>query len=339
MKLTWKQIDPFLKKPDPAARVVLVYGPDDGLMRARIKQLALHVVDDLNDPFNVTVLTSDQIAEDPARLADEASAISMMGGNRLVKIENGGNNLVPALKEYLKEPSEHTLILIEAGELNTKSALRLLCEKEKAAAALPCYVEDGRNLASTIRANLSNDQFTASADAIEWLSIHIAGDHGRIVSELEKLKIYMGDQKHISLEDVQASCGTDGAESMDDFIYALASRQPNIMLRSFKKLHEEGIPMVAMLRAVQTHFRKLHVTKARMENGQNLDMAMKSLHPPIFFKYKNAFTSQISSWNYVALALTLQKLSDLEARCKTTGTPAETLCAQAFLSIASSRPR
>ena len=337
MKLSWKQIDPFLKSPDPTARVVLVYGPDDGLMRARIKQLALHVVADLNDPFNVTVLDAGQIADDPALLVDEASAMSMMGGDRLVKIENGGNNIVPALKSYLENPSSHTLVLIEAGELSTKSALRLLCEKDKQAAALPCYVEDGRNLSSTIRSTLSADNYTASSDAIEWLSVQIAGDHGRVVSELEKLKTYMGDQSHITLEDVQAACGTGGAESIDDFIHALAGRQTKLMMRSFEKLKEEGVPMIVLLRALQTHFRKLHITKARMENGQTAQIAMKQISPPIFFKYEKPFLSQLSAWNFVSLGLALQKLSELEARCKTTGMPVETLCSQAFLSLAARR--
>ena len=53
MKLTWKQIEPFVKSPDPAARVVLVYGPDDGLMRERAKLMGQTIVADLNDPFKL----------------------------------------------------------------------------------------------------------------------------------------------------------------------------------------------------------------------------------------------------------------------------------------------
>ena len=99
MKLSWKQIDPFLKNPDPAARVVLVYGPDDGLMRARIKQLALHVVADMNDPFNVTVLDAGQIADDPALLIDEASAIASISSSLLKSISMF--DFINSLKDFL----------------------------------------------------------------------------------------------------------------------------------------------------------------------------------------------------------------------------------------------
>ena len=82
MKLQFKQIEPFVKAPDPKARVILVYGPDDGLVRERAAAMGKTVVADLNDPFNAVTLDAGQLADDPARLMDEALAMSMMGGNR-----------------------------------------------------------------------------------------------------------------------------------------------------------------------------------------------------------------------------------------------------------------
>ena len=53
MKLSYRQIEPFVAKPDPAARVILIYGPDAGLVRERAAIIGKSVVADLNDPFNV----------------------------------------------------------------------------------------------------------------------------------------------------------------------------------------------------------------------------------------------------------------------------------------------
>ena len=87
MKIAFRDIEGFVRQPSPAVRVILVYGPDQGLMRERAKSMAASVVEDLNDPFNVAVLSSDALKEDPARLSDEANAMSMMGGKRLVRVE------------------------------------------------------------------------------------------------------------------------------------------------------------------------------------------------------------------------------------------------------------
>ena len=39
MKLGWKDIDPFVKNPNPKARAVLIYGPDAGLIGAIADQI------------------------------------------------------------------------------------------------------------------------------------------------------------------------------------------------------------------------------------------------------------------------------------------------------------
>ena len=123
---------------------------------------------------------------------------------------------------------------------------------------------------------LSEEQFTASHDALAWLAENLAGDHARVISEVNKLMLYMGDRKHIEMPDAQAACGSDGALAMDDFIYATCGRNTQGMLKAFKQLTDEGVPAIAMIRALQNHMRRLHITQARMKKGDNQKTAMDS---------------------------------------------------------------
>ena len=338
MKLTWKQIDPFLKKPDPKARVVLVYGPDNGLMRERAKIIGKHTVPDLNDPFNVVTLDNIILSEDPARLSDEANAISMMGGDRLIRIENGSDKLTTILKKYLKDPSQESLVIVEAGELSTRSSLRKLCESAKNAAALPCYVEDERGISNLIRQSLSEAGYRINADAVHWLSANIVGDRQRARGEINKLITYMGsDKKEITITDVQASCGEAGAGSLDELTYAVAGSQPQQAMQAFQKLIQEGTAEIVILRTLQNHFKKIHYTNALINSGKRTEEALKSLQPPIFFKFESAFKAQLNKWTGKKLDLVMKRLSDLEAQSKKTGTPVQTLCAQAILAISATR--
>ena len=333
MKLTWKQIDPFLKSPDPKARVVLVYGPDNGLMRERAKTIAKTVVDDLDDPFNVIALNTEILSEDPARLNDEAMAMSMMGGARLIKIENGSDKLTTTIKDYLENPSPENLVIIEADALGTRSSLRQLCEKSKNAAALPCYVEDERGVSSVIRETLSNSGYFINADAIHILAANVMGDRSRVRGEIEKLMLYMGDEKNISAEHVHQSVGNIADADLDDLIYAVAGGQTKKAIESYNRLIGEGVADIAILRSMQNHFRRLHYTQSLMQSGKSIDQAVKSLTPPIFFKVEPAFKSQVNKWHGPKLDMILQKLVELETQTKRTGTPVQTLCSQAILSI------
>ena len=337
MKLTWKQIDPFLKSPDPKARVVLVYGPDDGLMRERVTTIAKTVTPDLDDPFNVVTLTADIVHDDPARLNDEANAMSMMGGARLIKIEDGADKLTTTIKSYLENPSSENLVIIEADGLGTRSSLRKLCEGAKNAAALPCYVEDERGMGNLIRETLSNAGFRIEADALHLLSSSIIGDRMRARGEIEKLITYMGEPEGknlcVGLDDVRASCGDAGAASLDDLIYAVAGGTPKTAMNAYQKLIGEGVADIIILRSLQNHFRRLHYVGAKMDNGEPLDVAMKGLQPPVFFKVAPAFKSHVSKWRGRKLNMVMDKLSELEAQTKQTGAPVQTLCSQAILSL------
>lgn len=334
MKLTWKQIDGFVKSPDKAARAILVYGPDDGLMRERARAIAQTVVTDLSDPFNVTVLTESALLDDPARLNDEARAMSLMGGARIVRIEGASDKISPILREYLEDPSRENLVVLEAGELGTKSPLRALFEKQPNAAALPCYVEDERSVSQLIRDMVKAAGLSIQADAVTWLATNIAGDRARARSEIEKLILYMGQGGGtIRLEDAQAACGEAGAQSFDDLIYAVGGGRADVALTTYQKMLDETIPVVAILRSLQTHFRKLHFVHAQVASGMEAESAMKKLSPPIFFKYEQNFRAQLTKWPMAKINDVLRRLNDIEAQTKRTGTPTETLTAQAILSL------
>lgn len=338
MKVTFRDIESFVKSPNPAARVILVYGPDNGLMRERAALMGQSVVPDLNDPFNVVVLSAEALQDDPARLSDEANAMSMMGGKRLIRVENASDKLTSVLKSYLEDANEDAVILCEAGELGPRSALRKLCESAKNAAALPCYIEDERDISRLIRETVQTENLTIAPDAVAFLAANITGNRQKARSELEKLITYKGDETgEITLQDATAACGESGASALDALIYATAGHDPQAALHSFAKLSEEGVVFVVILRALQTHFRKLHLTKSRIAQGEPIEKAIKSLMPPIFFKQETAFKGQLNRWSLYGLAQVLIKLSELEAQCKQTGAPVETLCAQAILSISANK--
>lgn len=335
MKLAFRQIEPFVKSPDPVARVVLVYGPDDGLMRERAKLMGKTVVADLNDPFNAVTLSARTLIDDPARLMDEALALSMMGGARLIRIEDADDKLATLIKDYLTAPSAQNLVILEAGELGPRSPLRTLIEKAPNAAAVPCYVEDARDLGPVIRDTLTQNDFRIAPDAVAWLAAAVVGDRARARSEIEKLMIYMGDVKTVTLDDVQASSGEAGVKSFDELSYATAGANPEAALAALDALIGEGTAMVAVLRVLQNHFRRLHGVRAQMDRGDDLEFIVKKLQPPLFFKQEAAFRAQCVRWTLPQLEKVLLRLATLEADCKKTGAPDETLCRQAILSISS----
>ncbi len=335
MKIMPRQIDGFVKKPDPAARAVLVYGPDEGLVRERAKAIGLTAVADLNDPFNAVTLSGDVLVSDPARLADEAMAQSLMGGSRLIRIEDAGDKLALLFKEYLAAPSMQNLVVLEAGELGKSSPLRKIFENAPNAAVIPCYIEDERDLAPLIRTALTETGYRIEPDALQLMAASITGDRAQVRSEIEKLITYMGKKSSVvTLEDVQQSCGDTGMQTMDNLVFAVAGGNTEAALRAFGALMREGTGVIGVLRALQTHFRRLHIAKCHAAQGLDVKEIMsRRLAPPVFYKNETPFAQQMNRWPLASLEKIMLRLSQIEAQCKQTGIPDETLCSQAILAI------
>ena len=117
MRLAPSRIAAFLQRPDPEIRAVLLYGPDEGLVRERAAAIARSVCADLKDPFRVADLTAAVLAADPARLADEAAQLSLTGGRRVVRVRGAGDGLAKLFAEFLGGTPGEAFVAVEAGEL------------------------------------------------------------------------------------------------------------------------------------------------------------------------------------------------------------------------------
>lgn len=344
MKIEPRAIAGFLKRPDPACRAVLVWGEDAGLVRERGEALARTVVPDLSDPFRVADLPGAALADDPARLADEAAAMSLTGGRRVVRVRHVtpalGKDLADSFAAFLRHgsaahrPEDLALVIVEAGELDGRSGLRKLFETADNAAAIACYRDEARDLSTVIRETLAQHKVTASADALTWLAGRLGGDRAVTRSELEKLALYVGPGHEASLEDARTTVGDSADIGFDDLANATAGGDVAALVRVFDKLTAEGMPAVPILRAVQRHFTRLHYCAGLVASGQDPESAMMRLRPPVFWKEKDDFRAQLRRWPPERLSEALERLLDAEIACKTSGPVAETLAGQCLLEIA-----
>lgn len=339
MKLATAQIAAFLQKPDPAVRVVLVYGPDAGLARERADGLAKKIVSDLNDPFRIAALPGSAIAEDSARLGDEMAAVSLGGGRRLVRIQHAAENVAPALAALLSSmPGGDSFLLIEAGDLEKRSKLRALCENDPAlACAVPCYVEEGAARQRIISDILQASGLKAERDALMLLADILPPDRLAMRSELDKLALYMGEKKSVTLEDALAVVQDAGAAELDDLVHAVGAGEAKRAALLLDRLLGEQTSPVALLRAAQRHFLRLQWARGQMEKGASAQEAVKRLQPPVFWKYADKMSNEVRNWPEAKLAEALRRLYEAEAAVKRTGTPDAALCSQLFLAMATSR--
>lgn len=328
----------FLRKPTPDVRGVLLYGPDLGLIRERGAVAITAAGGDASDPFAYVELDGSALRGDPARLADEAAAIAFSSARRVVRVRGLSDAVTPAVASWLESVGDGFVVL-EAGDLAKRSSLRVLMEKAKDAVAIACYVDEGADLGRVIAEHLSAAGLAVEADAQSFLEGCFGGDRGVIRSELDKLIVYAGENRRITLADVEACVGDSAAASIDAVTMATCGGDTAALDTAVRRAYGEGISPIAILRALQRHLNRLLAVQSRIGAGNTADAAMAGLRPPVFFKAKAAFRRQLQVWPEQRLSQALTLVLDAELDCKTTGLPANTICARALLALAQSARR
>ena len=341
MKATGRDIAARLAKPDRDLTAWLIYGPDRGLVRERANALAKMLVEDPDDPFNVTKLTDEDMKADPAALSDSMAALSMMGGDRLVRVqianEAGGAPIAEFLKEFEagKTPAEAWLI-VEAGDLKPAGKLRKTFEPAKKALAVPCYAETGRDLVSFADEALAAEGLTFDADARARFLPLIEGDRGVARSEIDKLILYKGPKglredgnDVVTLADIEASAAAGGEAALDRVVQTAMSGQVKAADDSWARARAGGASGVGLVRNIQ---RRIDLLSEAKSGGP--DAAMR-LGAPRFGPAADAFKQQAAIWSDRALDQARQAAFEAERQMKRAGAaPAELLGGELLLKLA-----
>ncbi|MCC7047898.1 MAG: DNA polymerase III subunit delta [Alphaproteobacteria bacterium] len=337
MKVQPGKVDSFLAKPDANVRAVLLYGPDAGLVRERADKLARLVVPDDGDPFRISELAAGDLADDPPRLNDEAAALCFGGGRRVVRVRDAGDRLVDVFESFLADPPGEALVVVEAGDGVKK--LRAAFEGAKAGAAIACYAEEGAALAGAVRQAFQARGLKASDAAVMTLVALLGPDRMLLHAEVEKLALYVGEGKAgegsaVEEEDVLALAADAAETSLDDAIDAALSGNRALTDQALRRLAAEGEAPVRAMRGLARHFLRVAGVQARIEAGEPMDSALRSLRPPLFFKRERAFRAQLQLWRGRRLADALDRVTQAELRCKETGQPDRLLSERVFLELA-----
>ena len=330
-KLTQSALESLFKTGAPNLKAVLFYGQDEGLIEECRERLTKAVVED-KDPFRLVELTPVKIKDDPAILSAEANALSLMGGRRVIAVRGADNYFTAVLKEFLPSYKGDALIIVTAGGLKTKDSLPVLFANASDLAVFPCYSDEGEALKRFVIQSVSEQGMTASAEVINFIADNLGADKLQSRSELAKLFAYMGEEKVITLEDAMACIGDTSALSIDQMLYALSGGRQKELHETLDRLFAEGQSAIGLLRSAAAHFKKIHLTLGKIEEGTPTETAVASLF--LHFKRVDEFKRQLRMWNTIKAGRALELLMQAERDCKFSARPQQLICSRIFLQIA-----
>lgn len=323
MRISGSEADKLSTKPPDTWKAVLFHGGNGGLVRERADACARAIVPDSKDAFRLADLSGDILKKDPARLVDEASAISMFGGRRVVRVRDAVDGLTSLFESFLGTETGDTLVVVEAGELSNKSTLRKLFEGSRAAGAVDCPDDRAEDTGRMIKEGLSAQGWAIDAEAQGYLVEALGSDRRLLRTELEKLLLYLGPStKGDTLGKAEAAViiGGSGDVESDEIADAVADGDVKKLEALISKGMESGLHWGVAVGFTLRLFQRL---AAGMEGSG-----------PMWGK----MSSQAAGWDRARVKQALLILSEAEARTRTTGFPESVMALQALVDVARRKP-
>ena len=328
------EIDAFVARP--SRPIVLVFGPDAGLVRERVDAIIAASVDDPRDPFALARLDGDEFASEPMRLVEEASTIPLFGGRRAVWVKAGARSIVPAVEALLAAPCD-CRVVIEAGDLRKSAPLRVAIEGARNAAAICCYTDTEKDLARLVDDEMRAAGLTIAPDARAALIPLLGGDRQASRNELRKLALHAHGRTQVTLDDVLAVVADASALASDAIVDAALAGRPQELEVQLGKARTAGLAPGSILFAAGRQLAQLHKARLAVEDGSDIRKALFPMH--VNFRREALVEAALKAWTAARLVRAMTQLADAALETRRQPALADSLTHRALLSLAVSARR
>lgn len=327
------EIERALDAGGAGCRLFLVYGPDESGSRALADRLGVAA-----GPGAERIdLTGSALKADPARLSDEAGAISLFGDARYIRIEPAGDEILEAVTALVDAPPGGNPVVAVAGALRKDSKLVKLVSATPGMMACISYVPEGAE-AARIAGTIARDAGLITApDLIARLSAACNGDRAILTREIEKLALYVDAASNRPREidhDILDLLGAAAEESdMSRLVDAVMDGQLQAIEEALAQFAAEGIEGIPLIRALLRRLYQIASFRAEVAQGNSLTGVMTSAGKSLFWKDKDAISRQVSRWRPAAIQTAIDRLLAAERAIKSSGSAGAVLLDEELFAI------
>ena len=290
---------------------ILIYGPNEGYKNQVTK-------DFFEKQFQGEILRFDE--NEILKKYEEFITIlmnrSLFDEDKLIIISRASDKIIEFIKEILERKIEKVKIIINSNNLDKKSKLRILFEKEKELICIPFYEDNEKSLNMIAQNFFRQKNIKVSQEIINLIIGRSRGDRGNLNNELNKIENLSITKKNIELEDVLKLTNLSENYSVFELAENYLAKNKNQISKILNENNFANEECILILRTILNRSKRLLKLKESQNHTGNIDLTISSFKPPIFWKEKDIVKKQIQSWSEDDVKKIIYKINDLELLVK-----------------------
>ncbi len=291
--------------------LILIYGLNQGYKNQIIKEI-------FEKKFEGEILRYDEveILDNQEEFISSLMNKSLFDNEKLIIISRASDKILNFLDEIMERNIEKIRVIINSNNLEKKSKLRSLFEKEKELICIPFYEDNDKSLNLIAQNFFRKKNIKLSQEIINLLVNRSRGDRGNLINELNKIENLSISKKNIIIDDIlklsNLSENYSVFELAENYL-AKNSKQVSKILNENNFANDECI---LIIRTILNRSKRLLKLKKSQKQTGNIDLTISSFKPPIFWKEKEVVKKQIQSWSEDEVKKMIYKINDLEILVK-----------------------
>ena len=289
--------------------LILFYGKNEGL-----KNEAINIL--IKDKNNISNYEEKEILDNENYFIESILSKSLFEQQKFIVIKRVTDKILKLIETLHLKNLDETFIILNSDNLEKKSKLRSLFEKEKKLVCIPFYPDNDQTLSKLAYNFLRDKKISISPSNINLITNKCGGDREKLINELQKIVYYTKNGKKIDSENISKLINLTENHSMSELVDNCLVKNKRKIISILNENNFSNEDCIMIVRSFLIKSKKLLALSKAFETKKDINLTISSAKPPIFWKEKEITKQQILKWNSKNIKQLIYSLSEAELQIK-----------------------
>ena len=269
----------------------LFYGDNEGLKEEVIKNLFEKTYRDAIYRYE-----EKEILDNQSDFFNSILSNSFFDKKKLIIISRVSDKIKNVIEELFERKIQDVQFILNSKNLEKKSTLRKIFEKEKKIICVAFYEDNNQTLSSIIRQFFRIKKIPISQQLINILVERCRGDRKNLNNELKKIENYSLNKKSINFQQIIKLTNLSDNYSASELVDQCLAKNTRKTVSILGENNYSDEDNIIIIRTLLSKLKRLVKIYDSVDEKNSIEAAISSFKPPIFWKDKSVVTQQIRVW-------------------------------------------
>jgi len=289
--------------------LILFHGKNEGL-----KNEALNFL--IKNKNHVSNYEEKEILNNENNFIENILSKSLFEPQKFIIIKRATDKILNIIETLRLKNLEDVTIVLNSDNLEKKSKLRSLFEKNKTLICVPFYPDDDQTLSKLAYNFLKKKKISISTSNINLIINKCAGDREKLLNELQKIEYFTMNGKKIDNISISKLINLSENHNISELVDNCLAKNKKKIISILNENNFSNEDCIIIVRSFILKAKKLLILSETFKTNKNVDLTISSAKPPIFWKEKEITKQQIQKWSPKNIKQLIYVLSETELQIK-----------------------